>query len=124
AAFRQLERSALARVLAHRDQLIATGGGAVLDAGSRELMRHRGFVAWLQVDVEGQLRRLADTDHRPLPQAADRGARMRRLAALRDPLYAEVADLTLETGDDPPGQVVATLERLLPLHWKHGETAA
>ncbi|MDG6347716.1 shikimate kinase [Luteimonas sp. 8-5] len=124
AAFRELERSALAGALANRDQLIATGGGAVLDAGSRELMRRHGFVAWLQVDVEGQLRRLADTDDRPLLQVADRGERMRRLAALRDPLYAEVADLTLETGDDPPGQVVATLERLLPLHWKHGETAA
>src|SRR5690606_41629113 len=51
AAFRQLERSALARVLAHRDQLIAAGGGAVRDAGSRALLRHRGLAARLQADA-------------------------------------------------------------------------
>lgn len=124
AAFRELERSALAAALAHRDQLIATGGGAVLDAGSRALMRRHGFVAWLRVGVEAQLRRLADTDDRPLLQVADRAERMRRLAAIRDPLYAEVADLSLETGDDAPGQVVATLERLLPLRWERGEARA
>lgn len=124
AAFRELERSALAATLANRNQVVATGGGAVLDAGNRDLMRCRGFVAWLQVDVDQQLRRLADVDDRPLLQVADRRERMRGLAIRRDRLYAEVADLALRTDDDTPDQVAATLERLLPLHWTREETTA
>ncbi|MDQ2702990.1 MAG: shikimate kinase [Pseudomonadota bacterium] len=124
AAFRERERSGLAGVLARPGQLVATGGGAVLDAGSRQLLQQRGFVAWLRVDIDAQLRRLADSQDRPLLQVADRGERLRRLAAVRDPLYAEVADLVLDTGDDAPGQVVATLERLLPAHWRRGDNAA
>src|SRR5690606_1285607 len=124
AAFRDLERSALAAALANRGQVVATGGGAVLDARNRDLMRRHGFVAWLQVGVEGQQRRLADADDRPLLQVADRGERLRGLAAGRAPLYGEVADLTRRTDEDMPDQVVATLERLLPLHWKREDTAA
>ena len=124
AAFRDLERSALATALANRGQVVATGGGAVLDARNRDLMRRHGFVAWLQVDVEGQQRRLADADDRPLLQAADPVERLRGLAAVRHPLYADVADLRLRTDDDTPDQVVATLERLLPRHWKREDTAA
>lgn len=124
AAFRELEQLALAAVLAHSGQLIATGGGAVLDIRNRELLRRQGFVAWLRVGIDAQLRRLADSDDRPLLQVADRAERLRRLASIRDPLYAEVADLVLDTGADAPGQVVATLERLLPAHWHREDNAA
>lgn len=118
AAFREHERRLLAELLAHDGQLVATGGGAVLDAGSRQLLRDRGFVAWLRIGIDKQLRRLADCDTRPLLAGSDRERRLRDLAAVRDPFYAEVADLTLDTDDDAPGQVAATLERLLPGQWQ------
>jgi shikimate kinase len=124
AAFREHERRLLAGLLAREGQLIATGGGAVLDARSRELLRERSFVAWLRIGIDKQLRRLADCDARPLLQGSDREGRLRALAAVRDPLYAEIADLVLDTDDDPPGQVTSTLERLLPLRWQREGNAA
>lgn len=124
AAFREHERRLLAGLLAHDGQLIATGGGAVLDPRSRQLMHSRGFVAWLRIGIDRQLRRLADCDARPLLQGPDRAGRLRALAAVRDPLYAEIADLVLDTDDDAPGQVTATLERLLPAHWQREGSAA
>src|SRR5690606_17609278 len=58
AGFRERERAALAELLAGEGRLVATGGGAVLDADNRRLMRERGFVVYLQVGLEAQLRRL------------------------------------------------------------------
>jgi hypothetical protein len=77
-------------------QVIATGGGAVLDPATRAAARARGFVVWLQVTpVERQLERLAAT-------AAGRCSPRRTAASAapglqRDPLYAEVADLRFES---------------------------
>jgi shikimate kinase len=122
AAFREHERRILADLLSHDGQLLATGGGAVLDPGSRQLLRDRGFVAWLRIGVDRQLQRLANCDTRPLLAGGDRVRRLRDLAAVRDPFYAEVADLVLDTDDDAPGQVTATLERLLPLQWRRQDT--
>jgi len=124
AAFREHERRLLAGLLAQDGQLIATGGGAVLDSRSRQLMHSRGFVVWLRIGVDRQLRRLADCDARPLLQGPDREGRLRALAAVRDPLYAGIADLALDTDDDAPGQVTATLQRLLPAHWQREGSAA
>lgn len=92
--FRQRERATLAEVLAREACVIATGGGAVLDADNRTLMRQRGFVVYLQIDVEEQLARLASDHSRPLLAGVDRTEVLTRLAAARAPLYAEVADLT------------------------------
>lgn len=94
AGFRQRECKALAEVLAREACVLATGGGAVLDADNRALLRQRGFVVYLQIDVEEQLARLASDHSRPLLAGVDRAEVLTRLAVARAPLYAEVADLT------------------------------
>jgi shikimate kinase len=94
AGFRVRETQVLAELCAGRDQLIATGGGAVLDEANRRVLRARGFVVYLKVGVEQQLRRLARDRTRPLLAGGDRRERLEALAAQRDPLYREVADLT------------------------------
>ncbi len=96
AAFRRHERERLAACLQDRDTLIATGGGAVLDPENRIGMRAHGFVVHLHVGIDEQLARLARDRTRPLLAAADRGDVLRRLAAERGPLYAEIADLRFE----------------------------
>jgi shikimate kinase len=97
AAFRAREAALIARCLAADGQVIATGGGAVLAAGNRRPLRERGLVAWLQADPGTQLRRLEGCRDRPLLEGADRRARLDALAAERDPLYREVADITIDT---------------------------
>lgn len=124
AGFRERERTALAKVLAGRDTLIATGGGAVLDADSRALMRERGFVVHLHVGVEGQLQRLARCTNRPLLQREDREAVLHELATAREPLYAATADLRFDTRDLSPAQATSQLAELLADHWKPGAAAA
>lgn len=118
AGFRRREREALAAVLAGQGLAVATGGGAVLDPDNRALMRARGCVAWLQADVDAQLRRLEGDHSRPLLQRSDREAILRALARQRDPLYAEVADLRLETGGLDAAAVAEALAAQLMATWK------
>ncbi|MBX3701224.1 MAG: shikimate kinase [Dokdonella sp.] len=95
AGFRARECAALADCTAREGIVLATGGGAILDPTNRELLRRRGYVAWLDADVETQLARLARDRSRPLLRAVDRRERLVALAAERNLLYAQVADLQL-----------------------------
>lgn len=124
AGFRERERIVLAKLLADRDRLIATGGGAVLDPESRAAMRRYGFVVYLHVDIEGQLQRLARCTHRPLLQRPDREEVLRGLAAIREPLYAETADLRFDTRELSPADATTQLAKLLAERWKPGAEAA
>lgn len=91
--FRRREHELLHELCAQRGQVIATGGGAVLDPANREVLRRNCFVVHLHASVPQQLERLERDRCRPLLAAPDRRERLLRLAAERDPLYAEVADL-------------------------------
>jgi len=97
AGFRERERQALAELLAGSGQLVATGGGAVLDADNCRLMRERGFVVYLTAGIDSQLKRLGRDRTRPLLQRGDREQVLRDLAAHREPLYRNVADLVMDT---------------------------
>lgn len=97
AGFRARESQVLAELMQGSDQVIATGGGAVLSAENRELLRRRGFVVYIQVGVGRQLDRLARDNTRPLLADGDRRATLETLAAARGPLYEQVADLVFNT---------------------------
>ena len=62
---------------------------------NRRLLHTRGFVVYLETTIEDQIARLARDRKRPLLAAPDRRERLRTLAAVRNPLYHEVADLTV-----------------------------
>ncbi|HXH00987.1 MAG TPA: shikimate kinase, partial [Xanthomonadaceae bacterium] len=97
-------------------QLLATGGGAVLDADSRQLMRERACVVHLHASVEEQLRRLARDRSRPLLQRPDRAAVLQQLAETRAPLYAQVAHLRIDTDHLTSAESAARLQQLLAEH--------
>ncbi len=122
--FRERESMILQELMAGRDQLISTGGGAVLDAGNRMLLARRGFVVHLGVGVEAQLKRLSRCTNRPLLQRPDREDVLREMARVRTPLYAEVADLTLDTDHLTPPEATARLCHLLATRWQRLETPA
>ncbi len=96
--FRQREQAVLAEFAAKNGIVLATGGGAVLAAENRRCLRERGFVVYLETALEDQLARLVRDRKRPLLAAPDRRERLRNLAAIRNPLYREVADLTVPAG--------------------------
>lgn len=124
AGFRARENAALAQLLDGDGLLVATGGGAVLDAGNRRLLHARGFVVHLHVDVAGQLDRLARDRSRPLLQREDREQVLHDLARVREPLYAEIADLRFDTRHLAPAEAAAALARLLASRWqRHGAAA-
>jgi shikimate kinase len=124
AGFRSHEREALARVLGGRGQLVSTGGGAVLDPENRALIAERGFVVYLRVSVAAQLERLARDKGRPLLQRQDREQVLHDLAAHRDPLYRELADLTLDTDPYTAADATAHLVVKLATQWQRQDLTA
>ncbi|WP_322822893.1 shikimate kinase [Chloroflexus sp.] len=114
AEFRLRETAALAEAL-HEAQVIATGGGIILQPENRRMLREQATVIWLDAADTTILTRLAaDAEQRPLLRG-DAAARLAELRALRTPLYAEVADLIIATDGKTPlelvQQVIAALRQ-------------
>ena len=117
AGFRAREQRLLLELLQGQGQLVATGGGAVLSEATRQAMRERAFVVWLQVDIEQQLARLARDHTRPLLAQGDRRQTLEALARARDPLYAEVADLAFPAEARDAATAARRLAQQLARHW-------
>jgi len=95
--FRNREREVLDELTRRQGVLIATGGGAVLDADTRDRLKARGCVIYLCTSVGQQLARTRRGDQRPLLNNADPRGTLERLMEQRAPLYEESADLTVDT---------------------------
>ena len=93
--------------------VLATGGGAILDPESRNVLGARGVVVYLHTTVDQQLARTRKGKDRPLLDTENPRQVLEELMAIRDPLYREVADLVVET-DGRKVKAVANeiLERL------------
>jgi shikimate kinase len=107
--FRKREEAMIDELTARANIVLGTGGGAVLSAANRALLKARGAVVYLRGHPEQLYERTRHDKNRPLLQTEDPLARLKTLHAQRDPLYREVADLTLDTGR----QSVASLTRQL-----------
>ncbi|CAM5186738.1 Shikimate kinase OS=Castellaniella defragrans OX=75697 GN=aroK PE=3 SV=1 [Castellaniella defragrans] len=112
AGFRRREAAALDEYSRTPGVVLATGGGAVLAEGNRALLKARGCVVYLRAGVDELYRRVARDRNRPLLHTPDPRQRLTDLIAQRERLYDEVADITLDTADQPVTQV---LRALLPL---------
>ena len=101
-AFRSLEAKALAEILAEDGAVVATGGGAVLRADNRALMRKRGAIVYLDASAELLSARL-DSEGRESRPVLRGGKSVAELRRERAPLYRRVADHTLvQSGDESP----------------------
>lgn len=116
--FRALESRQLQQCSAMHGIVLATGGGVVLAADNRGLLLKKGFVVYLDIDVEQQLARLRGDRNRPLLDAPDRRARLEAIAAERNPLYASVADLHFVCGALSLQQTVAELAQRIDGQWQ------
>ena len=116
--FRQREERLLDELLHATSQVIATGGGAVLSATSRELMSRRAFVVYVRVGLAHQLGRLARDHSRPLLANGDRSEKLQALAQLRNPLYESVADLVFESDGLDVAGATRKLGQQVQAAWK------
>ena len=97
ARFREREREVIAHLTTLRGVVVATGGGAVLDAQNRARLAETGTVVYLQTSIDAQLHRTQPSRNRPLLMNDDPRAVLERLMAIRRPLYEEIADIVVDT---------------------------
>jgi shikimate kinase len=115
AGFRRREREVLAE-LCHRDRLVmATGGGAVLAPENRELLKETGVVVYLHTSAAQQLLRVGSGRGRPMLQGADLAQRLQELSRVREPLYRQIADVTMSTDGRRVPKVAELIARELGL---------
>jgi len=107
--FRAGERRVIARLLDHGPQVLATGGGAVMDQRTRDLVHIKGISIWLKADLDVLLRRTKRRGERPLVD------KMKELLPLREPVYA-LADITIQSRDEPHDTIVDEIFAALPKH--------
>lgn len=93
--------------------VLATGGGAVLNADNRNRLAARGTVVYLYTTVEQQMRRTARDKRRPLLITETPESVLRELMAFRDPLYREVADVVVNTDGRTVRSVSAEVIKML-----------
>lgn len=94
--FRKRESQVIAALCGESGIVLATGGGAVLDADNRKCLKASGLVVYLSAPPETLYERTRHDRNRPLLHVSDPLARLRDLHAQRDPLYRAVADLVVE----------------------------
>ncbi|QHS10784.1 shikimate kinase AroK [Sinimarinibacterium sp. NLF-5-8] len=117
AGFRLRERQTIADLAQRQGLVMATGGGAVITPENRTTLAQNGMVVYLHASVDQQLSRTRHSRHRPLLQnAPDRRAVLRQLLSQREPLYREIADLTLITDHRSSRHVAREAENFIKAH--------
>jgi shikimate kinase len=115
--FRAGERKVLARLLRDSPHVLATGGGAFMDATTRAKIKEKAISVWLKADLNLLLERVTRKDHRPLLRTPDPRAAMEKLLREREAVYSQ-ADITVMSDEGPHETVVkrilAALQGLEP----------
>ncbi|WIY52505.1 shikimate kinase [Devosia sp. YIM 151766] len=118
AEFRAGEMRVIARLLNERDIVLATGGGAFVNAETRALVKKEAVSIWLKADLDILFERVSRRSNRPLLKTTDPRATLEKLIADRYPLYAD-ADVTVESRDVPQDNVAGDIVGALLNHLQH-----
>ncbi len=94
--FRDGERRVIARLLSNSAQVLATGGGAYMNAEIRDNIHNKAISIWLRADLDLLMERVSRRSHRPLLQTDDPRAVMQNLIDQRYPVYQH-ADITVDS---------------------------
>jgi len=111
--FRAREKAVIDDLTLNRNLILATGGGAVVNAENRANLSSRGTVVYLRAAIADLLARTRHDKNRPLLQTADPQKKLEELFSQRDPLYREIADIIIDTGAQSVPQLVRQLEKKL-----------
>src|ERR1700761_6227216 len=113
ADFRSGEARVIARLLDGGPQVLATGGGAVMNADTRAAIKAKGVSIWLSAEFDVLMRRIKKRkEDRPMLMTADPAATLRQLLAEREPVYAQ-ADITVQSREVPHDAIVVEIMRAL-----------
>ncbi len=96
AAFRDLERREIRRLLSKPPMVVSVGGGAFCQADSRRMIKEKAISVWLRAPPETLAARISNPDTRPLLKDKDPVKVLRELAKQREASYAE-ADVVVDT---------------------------
>jgi shikimate kinase len=107
--FRAGEARVIARLLDHGPQVLATGGGAIMDQHTRDLIHIKGVSIWLKADLDVLAKRTKRRGDRPLVD------KMKDLMPLREPIYA-LSDIVVQSRDEPHETIVDEIVAVLPKH--------
>ncbi|MFT5577652.1 MAG: shikimate kinase [Paraglaciecola psychrophila] len=111
--FRNREAAMLLELCELDHILLATGGGIIMKAENRKALANSGRVVYLITTIDEQVRRTNRDKKRPLLQNDDPRKVLTALMAIRDPLYREIADITIDTDGRSPKSVSQELAKLL-----------
>ena len=107
--FRAGEARVIARLLDNGPQVLATGGGAIMDQRTRDLIHIKGISVWLKADLDVLMKRTKRRGDRPL---ADK---MHDLLPLREPVYS-LSDIIVQSRDEPHDVIVDEIVEALAKH--------
>jgi len=97
--FRAGEARVIARLLDNGPQVLATGGGSVMDPQTRALIGQKGISIWLKADIDVLLKRTKRRNDRPLVE------KIKDLLPVREPIYAQ-ADIIIQSRDEPHDTII------------------
>jgi shikimate kinase len=107
--FRAGEARVIARLLENGPQVLATGGGAIMNQRTRDLIRIKGISVWLKADLDVLLKRTKRRNDRPLAE------KIKDLLPMREPVYAQ-SDIVVQSRDEPHEAIVDEIIAALPEH--------
>jgi shikimate kinase len=113
AGFRARESRMLSELCVTKGVVLATGGGAVLNPENRKVLSDCGTVVYLRASPHELYQRTRHDRNRPLLQTPDPLAKLSELYAERDPLYREVAEVVVDTGNQSVSSLAHRLEQKL-----------
>lgn len=111
--FRLRETKILRELVQRDDAVIATGGGIILPEENHKLLRKNNLVVYLTANVETQIKRTRKDKKRPLLKADNLHATLQALARKRNPLYEQLADITIDTDQQSLGKSTSQLIKKL-----------
>jgi shikimate kinase len=121
--FRAGEARVILRLLDSGPQVLATGGGAFMNADTRAAISGKGITVWLKAEFDVLMRRIKRRHDRPLLKTEDPGATLQLLIAERYPIY-QLADLTIQSREVPHDKIVEEIVTALASHMGIAAAAA
>lgn len=111
--FRHLEKEVIAKVAEGKEQVIACGGGAVLDSLNVSVLKKKGLIVYLMASFNVLYERTRVSSDRPLLEVADPRREAKRIYNMRQATYQKVADIVVETTELGQDQAVEAIREEL-----------